>query len=461
MAIQSTTRALGPLLSVVLLLAAMCQVAGAAAKTGTALPIDPVFNGGQPMQVTLPSGEAIEYANDVAAIASGRVIVISGDHLIAFNPDGTRASEFGVGGVQDVDLSKSIPKSKGGHGFQMEALESTTDGGFVVLGVGNSLVRVAFPVVAKFDANGRLDATFGKNGYAVLKHNGGETTDDGSVQSHRLAIARSGEIAVASEEWLKPENGLIVSVMSPAGKVRKTYGHRGSAWIGYKRELGWTNEIGAVTFDPKGRILVTGYIGTLESCDPDLCIPTYEGQPIQFVARLDRQGNLDHTFSRDGYAEPKKATLGCPTIGLKVTSRGTIYLANQCGYVVRLGSSGNQDASFRGRARFQYPPSEAPPVGDELLHLDKSGKVSLSGWSKLDPRKELVSLVLQQVKPNGVDRTSASMRNLSANKFDDPSGAIGRSFVLDYDAADNPLLASTRLDPTTGKPTVYLARFTR
>jgi hypothetical protein len=461
MATHSIIRMSSSLLSLVLLLAAMCQVAGAAAKTGTALPLDPVFNGGQPLKVTLPSGEEIKYANDVAVLAGGRIIVVSGDHLIAFDPDGTRASEFGAGGFQDVDLSESIPKSQGGFNFQMEALQATTDGGFVVLGVGSSLVRAIFPLVARFSANGLLDSSFGNGGYVALKHNGSETTFDGSAQSHRLAVSASGEIAVASEEWLKPENGLIVSVMSAAGNLRKTFGRRGSAGLGYRQNLGWANEIGAVTFDPKGRILVTGFIGTLQSCDPDLCIPSYEGQPIQFVARLDRQGNLDRTFSRDGYAEPKRATLGCPTIAVKVAARGSIYMANQCGYVVRLGNSGKQDATFKGHARFQYPPWDVPPVGDELLHLDKSGKLSFAGWSKLEPGKELVSLVLQQVNPRGADRTSASMQNLSANKFDDPSGAIGRSFVLDYDAGDNPVLASTRLDPVSKKPTVHLARFTR
>ena len=69
--------------------------------------------------------------------------------------------------------------------------------------------------------------------------------------------------------------------------------------------------------------------------------------------------------------------------------------------------------------------------------------------------------MLQNYSRTGADRDRLNLRNLSATRFNEPSADLNRPFVLDYDATDNPVIASSRFEGTRSDRVVYLARFAR
>ncbi len=115
--------------------------------------------------VSVDMGENNDFANDLKIDGAGRIVVVgsSGDNmaLLRLNTNGSLDKSFGVGGkvftsIRDVSIA---------HNFEL-----LSNGQILVAGTSglrpNFIAQAFDPVVARFNANGTLDASFGTNGYA-------------------------------------------------------------------------------------------------------------------------------------------------------------------------------------------------------------------------------------------------------------------------------------------------------
>ena len=103
--------------------------------------------------------------------------------LVRYNPDGTRNTSFGTGGIVTTDIF--------GDADQAEAVAVQPDGKIVVAGLAAKIVGTSSDfVLARYNPDGTLDQSFGSHGI-VTKDFGGE---DAAVA---VAIASNGKIVVA------------------------------------------------------------------------------------------------------------------------------------------------------------------------------------------------------------------------------------------------------------------------
>ncbi|HET7092837.1 MAG TPA: hypothetical protein VFI22_05140, partial [Thermomicrobiales bacterium] len=146
------------------------------AATGS---LDPGFGSGGRATSVLTGG-----ATAMALQADGKIVVGGESKIQRFNTDGTLDPSFGTGGGADFVFSNTL-------GNLPRAIAVQTDGKIVVVGFITQLTRTDF-VVARYDADGTLDATFASGGKSIV--------DFGSVSARGAAVVlQDGAILVAGE----------------------------------------------------------------------------------------------------------------------------------------------------------------------------------------------------------------------------------------------------------------------
>jgi uncharacterized delta-60 repeat protein len=266
----------------------------------------------------------------VAIQSDGKILVAAGEQFAVFRYDasGNLDPSFGTAGRASASF--------GGLDESARAVTVAPDGKILVAGqmrTGSSVIELA---IARFDASGTLDPTFGTGGLT-------STDVPGSGFTHSMVRLPSGRIVLASNSDLN--NGLLVAydddgnldagfgtggmvavagntisalavagdAIVAAGAVGTTFGDGAIvARFGFDGTAGPIATIlgdgsgRAITIDPLGRSVVAGSTND--------CMDT-------FVARVFADGTLDPTFGMDGVATidiaPVQANL-CAEIGSAV-----------------------------------------------------------------------------------------------------------------------------------------------
>ena len=132
----------------------------------------------------------------------------------------------------------------------------------------------------------------------------------------------------------------------------------------------------AMTLQPDGRIVVVGSCGT--PTVRDFC-----------VARFERSGALDTTFSNDGKTITQVGSGNSDAYAVAIQTDGKIVVAGQCGIVgsrdfclVRYTVNGSLDASFAGTGKVVT----AVGTGDDALEgitIQGDGKIVVAGTCQL------------------------------------------------------------------------------
>src|SRR5213083_1834093 len=148
--------------------------------------LDPSFNGdGKLARDDAGTGVAVVVQGDGRIITAGSIDGPGGNDffLARYNPDGSSDPNFGSGGTVHTDFA--------GRSDAAAALAFQADGRIVV--VGSSGGEFA---VARYEANGSLDATFSPGG----------ADGDG-----RLTIDFGGVGAAALDVAIQPDQGIVIS----------------------------------------------------------------------------------------------------------------------------------------------------------------------------------------------------------------------------------------------------------
>ncbi|NWA24336.1 hypothetical protein HX866_05465 [Pseudomonas gingeri] len=233
-------------------------------------------------------------ANDVVACADGKVLVA----LKVGFADGCR---FGLARLHD-DGAPDASFGDGGFvcgGFQVgvEAMASSVqllaDGRILLFGLHYLDEGHTLPGVARFDANGRLDPSFGDRGVKVLRLPGGlaEGPRDGwlppglpGVEACAGAVQEDGKILlIANHTYTFADYVGLLIRLQPDGTLDPTFNGRGFVVV---RHLLMNSWLSCVRVQADGKILVGGSVNFPQ---------------LGLMVRYEADGRLDHGFGDLGF----------------------------------------------------------------------------------------------------------------------------------------------------------------
>ncbi len=335
--------------------------------------LDPTFNG---TGAKVLSSSIMHVANDVAVQPDGKIVsvgyiqtgkqLVSAIQVVRMNPDGTLDTTFNGSGTATLSF---------GTGAVGEAVALQPDGKILVGGNANAsksglTTDIEF-VVARLNANGTLDSTFGNTGRkgvggGIWAYNASSTATEflralavvTDSSNHLTGIMVGGQLGGAFE----------AIKLTQAGVMDTTFGTGGDAVISID---GGVQNVGAMAVTPSGGVFMVG-----------------SAQYGEIVA-LTPTGQLDTSFNGTGYRVDNisgaaftyfDAVAVQPTAsGYRLVVAGTAYLndPNRSGLVVAYTSGGAFDSTFATGGVF------LAPTAGEFTHvrLEADGSIVVAGYA--------------------------------------------------------------------------------
>ncbi len=377
-------------------LAALLTVAPLAAIDGD---LDPSFAGDGKVSFDIPDGAADETAHYVRADADGNLVIggrANGEAvLLRVWADGTRDTDFGTSGwVQDVFASWNF----------LVGLELQADGTILALG---STFSSDSNILARFLADGSLDASFGSGGRRQL--DGAPVTGDEHFAARGMAVDDQGRIVVAGT-CRGSVGELMVTRRLPNGNPDPSFG-----FAGWARFAGtghgiiscnplWSCLDWAVVVDADGRTTIAS--GEME------------------VFRLDPVGDLDGNFGGgDGHVvvplglERNMAAALDPMSGdlYLGLSDGDLHSGTMAGGVARLLPNGSLDTGFGFAGFTNLTLEEGAWILD--LALQSDGRLVAVGVIDANGAQE-AGFYLARLLPDGSLDTSFDDNGVARYEFD-------------------------------------------
>jgi uncharacterized delta-60 repeat protein len=294
--------------------------------------LDSLFAGGKVVKDLLGNDD---YGFAVAVQADGKVLVggragaaVGGDFgLIRLNADGTPDSTLGNAGVVTLDMGSSFDSAY--------AILVQSDGKIILGGETSRSGTSSDFALARFNANGTLDTTFGTSGKVVTDF---ATKND---QLAALALTSDGHIVAAGWATVSGLPQIAVAEYNASGQLESAFGTGGKTYAalpnGYSRGQ-------AVAILGDGSVVVAGGASSFTT-----------GETHFAAVKFSATGALDSTFGASGFAvasvggddETAHAVL-VQTDG-KLVLAGESYDSNTGGAdfaVTRLSAVGAVDSSF-------------------------------------------------------------------------------------------------------------------
>jgi len=208
----------------------------------------------------------------IAVQPDGKIVVVGGSSLARYLPSGAPDPTFGDGGYVAAG------------GF-LSAVAFQKDGKIVVAGARGRGSESSEIMVARYNANGSPDASFGTNGI---------TTTPGhfyyGASADAVAVLPNGSIVAAGSDYGDPFSegtSFILARYTPAGAPDQSFGHHGvvETWFS------GIDELAGIAVLPSGKIVASG-TGFGDGHGDD---NTY-----MVLARYLSSGSLDTTFGTHG-----------------------------------------------------------------------------------------------------------------------------------------------------------------
>jgi len=294
--------------------------------------------------------------DDLALQPDGKILAF-GTHLVRYNADGTLDASFGQNGKVDVD-------------FRGQAVALQPDGKILAAGSGGNINGDFF--VARYNADGTLDASFGQNG--KLTTNFGDSSDSSDVVWD-LVLQPDGKIVAAGSSYdYGAENQVFALARYEAdGNLDPTFGQGGKLTT----DFGPGEDIAyAVALQPDGKLVAAGPART-------------DTGFIDFaVVRYEADGNLDPTFGQGGktttgigtgYDEARDLVLQ-PDGKIVVAGYSYIESSRSSDFVlVRYDSDGSLDPTFDSDGKLNTDFGSTEDDQASSLALQPDGKLVAAG----------------------------------------------------------------------------------
>ncbi len=289
----------------------------------------------------------------VAIQTDGKILLagVSGSIHEAF------VARLGASGALDPSFGSGGVAYTGFYCFSSSrvAVAVQTDGKILLAG-NDGQVHENF--IARFDASGALDPSFGSAGVA---RTGFLSSDEAGIAL--TTQANDGKILLAGHDG--PLHEVFVARFNPDGSYDTAFGSGGLAHTGFYS----SDEDGiGLALQIDGKILLAGRDGAVHE---------------DFVARFDATGTLDPSFGSGGVA--RTGFLSSPGSGVAVAIQadGKVLLGGHDSgpiedFVARFDEAGVPDPSF-GSGGIAYTGLLSAPTSKVALSVQTDGKILLAG----------------------------------------------------------------------------------
>ena len=212
--------------------------------------LDPAFGAGGKVMTDIAGRTDLAFAARLQAddkiVVTGRVADGGGDTpdvgLVRYNVDGSLDTTFGANGIVRVDFATT------GDWDEASDLALQPDGKIVVS--VQILVGASFAFgVARFEADGHPDSSFGNGGLATV------TFSSLNDFTRGVAVQEDGKIVVAGQSANLMNPDVAVARLTAGGALDPDFGNGGTLTVDF---FGSIDNGQALAIQPDGRILVAG-----------------------------------------------------------------------------------------------------------------------------------------------------------------------------------------------------------
>ncbi len=308
-----------------------------------------------------------EHARAVTIQPDGK-LVVAGEGSPDFSTNYVTLARYNTDGTLDTHFGNGGKVSSGPVVGRAWAVGVQADGKIVVAGdqyVGNRQSDFGDVLVARYNANGSVDAGFAAGGSQVFD------LANGTDQARNVVVQPDGKILVSGvpiqNTGVEPT---VLARLDPNGTFDSTFGNGGKLIIS-------TARIGhGLALQPDGKLLLAG---------------STMGFPSSFaLMRLNTDGSYDSSFGNGG-AVTASITHSTSGVGDRGTSLalhpdGRIYVAGIAGSInydfalARFTSAGVLDTTFAGTGSMIVD-FNALEDGAEGIALEPNGKIVLGGYA--------------------------------------------------------------------------------
>jgi uncharacterized delta-60 repeat protein len=377
------SKRLSKTLAALLPLAGALLTAAAAAAPGK---LDPGFGTGGLVTTATAPGAGADFQNGLAIQRDGRILVggssdmgaAAGGHqwrISRYTHKGELDSSFGTGGTVTTSMS-----SAGGFDEHVWNLTLDRDGKIVAAGDAVTATGGFDVALARFNADGTLDTSFGTAG-KVTTAIGPDTRRD---RAHDVAVMDDGKIVVAGFADMGPGAGrrnFMLARYNPDGTLDGTFGSGGIVITrvapGDNNDVVTTN---GLTIADAGKFILSGQAN----------MGAGAGGFNFALARYNPDGTLDGSFGSGGIV----TTAVAPGDNFDTASSVAIHpagkivaggVAESGGFVfdwalVRYNPDGSLDNSFGegGKVTTNVGPGNSDDDEEELV-IQSTGKILIGG----------------------------------------------------------------------------------
>ncbi|HEY3964028.1 MAG TPA: hypothetical protein VGM05_05680, partial [Planctomycetaceae bacterium] len=404
------------------------------------------------------AGVQNDQINSVAVDASGKIVVAGTtsnaagvtDAVVArFNPNGTLDTSFGTNGIDVFDFTGDSQHDSAANAVTVDGSGNIVVAGSALIGSGPA-AHTEF-AVARLNADGSFDSTFGTNGEETIDFAGANES------ANAVAIDAQGRVVVAGTATVAGPDGTFdqfaVARLHADGALDNTFGANtgGETLV----DFGHTADATQLAIGSNGKIDVGGN-------------STVSGTSSIALAQLNTDGMLDATFGANGtttasFNSGASETLQGLTIDAsgKLVAAATLHTGTTNGLdvgVARFNANGTLDTTFGtgGQVKEQFSNGIDSVAG---VAVDSNGNLIVAGSSTQDSAS-LSAMNFAALQLNGSAAvTTSTYRSLNltytgtvsgsadGNSF---SGTVGGAGTVDFTSATQGSAASLTGTGTNG-----------
>lgn len=288
--------------------------------------LDPTFGDGG--KLVLEVSEWYDEADCIAVQPDGKILVGGSStvdelpefSLIRLNTDGTLDKTFGEGG-------KVFTRITAGQDAAMEIL-LLPDGKIVLFGLAYTDPDAAY-ALARYNADGSLDQTFGQGGKTLIRI-------ESFSYAYAAALQKDGKIVAAGNVRVGQDSVFAIVRFNSNGSLDGTFGNGGKTLT----RVGASSQTYSVAIQDDGKIVAAG-VTTDTSSQPA------KGGSV--LVRYNTDGTLDPVFGKDGIVtlnEPDNVGLSSDVAIQKDGKIVAAGAAEKAFAVGRFTATGGPDVTF-------------------------------------------------------------------------------------------------------------------
>ena len=357
--------------------------------------------------------------------------------VLRYGTEGNLDASFGTSGVITFD-------GDAGYIDRGSAVAVQPDGKILVLANSHNGPDSFNVLLIRYEPEGSLDVTFGKNGIATYMGPTQGANDFGNA----LAIQPDGKIVVVGSTDDNMQADLLVLRYNSDGTPDKTFGLDGVVTYNYQANTqAQSNDFGrAVALQPDGKMIAVGSTNIDSGTDKVLMV------------RFNGNGFLDTSFG-EGQGFVTFATAGSAATGNAVAidpERGKIVVVgtmdDQYVLVLRYEGNGLPDNAFGEKGIVTY--NNGSHSSGEAVALQNDGKILVAGGATV----AAPDLLVLRYKDNGTLDTSFGNGGVVIFDSEIYYSDVAVSMVFQPDGKI--VLAGTRENNMNGDTDVLVLRLT-